>query len=172
MKPNSKGSGFREPGKDQITHRLGLEKEYVHDTYKWRGKLPEPTVCPECGAIFQKGRWTWGTRPPDAHETTCPACHRIRDAYPAGILSLEGPVFEAHKEEVFNLARHQEAKAKGEHPLSRIIAIKEEGAGAEILTTDTHLPRQIGEALRHAYHGELDFNYGDDSRLVRIHWKA
>lgn len=172
MKPKDKGSGFREPGRDQVTHRLGLEREYIHDTYKLKGKLPEPTVCPECGAIFEKGRWSWGTRPPDAHEKSCPACNRIRDEYPAGILHLGGPIFKTHKEEILSLVRRQEAKAKKEHPLSRIISTSEDGTGAVILTTDAHLPRQIGEALRHAYHGTLDFNYGQDSRLVRMKWEG
>lgn len=40
MKPKAKGSGFREPRRDRITHWLGLQKEYLHDTYKSRGKRP------------------------------------------------------------------------------------------------------------------------------------
>ena len=35
-------------------------QEYQHDTYKLRGKLKEPTICTECGALSHKGRWTWG----------------------------------------------------------------------------------------------------------------
>ena len=172
MKPKTKGAGSREPRRDQITHRLGLEKEYIHDTYKSRGKLPEPTVCPQCAAVFHKGRWTWAARPAKAHEETCPACHRIHDDYPAGILSLRGPFLEAHKEEVLSVARKQEEKAKREHPLCRIIKIEENKEGVVVTTTDTHLPRRIGEALWHAYHGELDLHYGQDSRLIRMTWKA
>ncbi|HZR45536.1 MAG TPA: hypothetical protein VFA47_02435 [Candidatus Manganitrophaceae bacterium] len=52
MKPKAKGSGFHEPRRDRITHWLGLQKEYLHDTYKSRGKRPEPTVCPQCRAVF------------------------------------------------------------------------------------------------------------------------
>ena len=166
------GIGIRKPQKNQITHWIGLQKEYLHDTYKLRGKLPEPTVCPECGAIFRKGRWTWGVRPADAHEETCPACHRIRDHYPAGMLHLSGPFFTDHKEEVLRLVRHQETEAKREHPLCRIIAIAEDEYGTVVTTTDMHLPRRIGEALWHAYHGDLDLHYGQDPRLIRMTWKA
>ena len=39
-----------------------------------------------------------------------------------------------------------------------------------ITTTDTHLPRRIGEALSHAYHGTLDLQYADEDQLIRVNW--
>ena len=73
MKRKSKGTAYREPRRDQALHWLGLLKEYVHDTYKSRGKLPEPTLCPRCGAVYRRGKWTWAPRPARAHQTICPA---------------------------------------------------------------------------------------------------
>jgi NMD protein affecting ribosome stability and mRNA decay len=171
MKLKSKGKGSREPRKDQVVHRLGFQKEYLHDTYKLRGKLPEPTLCPRCGAVFHKGRWTWAPRPARAHEEVCPACHRIADKYPAGMLHLSGSFLQTHREEVLGVVRHQEAQAKKEHPLCRLIGIEETDDGIEVMTTDTHLPRRIGEALWHAYHGELNLHYAEDARLLRMSWK-
>ncbi|MFQ5932201.1 MAG: hypothetical protein ACE5MM_07320, partial [Nitrospiraceae bacterium] len=62
------------------------------------------------------------------------------------------------------------ARAKGEHPLSRIITIEEQDGTTVIATTDTHLPRRIGEALHHAYHGELSFHYNEDEDFIRVRW--
>ncbi len=171
MKPKSKGRGVREPQREQAVHGFGLSKEYVHDTYKCRGKLPEPTACPRCGAVFHKGRWTWAPRPDGAHEEVCPACHRVEDKYPAGMVHLSGPFLKTHRDEVLHAVRHQEEEAKREHPLSRIIGIEESEEGVVISTTDTHLPGRIGEALRHAYHGELEHHYAEDARLLRMSWK-
>ena len=42
--------------------------------------------------------------------------------------------------------------------------------GLVVSTTDSHLPRQIGEALKHAYHGELDIHYGEGEDSVRVNW--
>ena len=43
-----------------------------------RLKLPEPTICPRCGAVYHEGRWQWMAHPPeDAHDETCQACHRV-----------------------------------------------------------------------------------------------
>ena len=68
-----------------------LIKERIHDPYLSREKLPEPTVCPECRAVFTEGRWQWQSSvAEDANETLCPACRRIREKVPAGILTLSG----------------------------------------------------------------------------------
>ena len=163
--------GVRTPSKEPKLHWLGLQREFVHDTYKLRKKLPEPTVCNRCGAVFHKGHWSWAVRPARAHESICPACHRLADNYPAGILQMSGPFLKTHREELLNAIRHQEREAKREHPLSRLIGVKDTKAGLVVTTTDMHLPRRIGEALWHAYHGELKLHYADDARLLRVTWK-
>jgi NMD protein affecting ribosome stability and mRNA decay len=147
-----------------------LVQEYQHDTYKLPGKLKEPTVCPECGAVFHKGRWTWGPAPSEAEQTTCPACHRIRDKYPKGLLTLKGSFIDEQHEQVMGVAHNTETKEKKEHPLSRIMAIERRPEGLVISTTDTHLPRRIGEGLKHAYQGELELHYDQDEEFVRVIW--
>lgn len=146
--------------------------EHVHDPYKTRLKLSEPTVCPECGAVYHEGRWRWLSYAPpaDAHRETCQACHRIRDEYPAGWVVLSGNFVAAHREEIVRLVRHQETQEKAEHPLHRIMGIGADNGGLLITTTDIHLPRRIGEALRHAYHGELEFHYDREAYSLRVHW--
>ena len=144
---------------------------HVDDSYKSRGKLPEPTVCPQCGAVFHKGKWQWLPRPEAAHSETCPACHRIHDNAPAGYVRLDGDFFAQHREEIINLARQVEQREKAEHPLQRIMNIADEAGGALVTTTDNHLARGIGEAVGHAYQGELDYQYNTDENLLRVHWK-
>ncbi len=145
-------------------------QESVHDAYRSRGKLPEPTVCPQCGAVFHKGHWTWAERPADAHQEMCPACRQIRDRFPGGSVTLSGPFLGAHREEILNVARNEEAAAKAEHSLRRIMSIEEHPDRVVIATTDTHLPRRIGEALRSAYDGTLDLQYADEDRFIRVSW--
>lgn len=165
MKNRLKGRGFREPRRDRI------HQGEIGDVYQKRTKPSEPTVCPRCGALFHKGRWTWGSRPAQAHEEFCPACRRIEDRSPAGFLHLSGAFIDARKEEILNVARNEEREEKTEHPLSRIIDIQAQKDGIVITTTDTHLPRRIGAALKRAYHGELDFQYAADQNLIRATWR-
>ena len=154
----------RQPRRDRLI------REHVHDPYKTRLKLPEPTVCPQCGAVFHEGRWQWAPRPDDAHEQLCQACHRTNDRYPAGELTLAGTFIARHRDELIHLARHQEEQEKGEHPLHRIMDIEQADDALVIRTTDIHLPRRIGEALRHAYHGELEFHYDQETYFIRVRW--
>jgi NMD protein affecting ribosome stability and mRNA decay len=166
MTDSSREAPFEKSQRDRT-----VQEEYEHDAYKSSGKLPEPTVCPKCKALFHKGRWTWQPPPGEAHQEMCPACHRIHDKYPAGYLTLSGPFLKEHKDEVLSLARNEEARAKAEHPLRRIMTIEENKEGILICTTDTHLPRRIGEAIKHAFHGELHFRYAEDEKLLRVAWK-
>jgi hypothetical protein len=39
-----------------------------------------------------------------------------------------------------------------------------------ITTTDSHLARGIGEAVRRAYQGKLTIQYGPDENLARVTW--
>jgi hypothetical protein len=136
-----------------------------------KSKLPEPTVCPHCQAVYHEGRWTWIPRPAAAHEEICPACHRIRDHYPAGYLTLSGNYLQEHKTDIINLAHNEEAAEKGEHALHRIMAVEEHDDQVIVTTTDIHLPRRIGEALHRAHRGDLDFHYEDEGNLLRVHWR-
>jgi len=145
--------------------------EREHDAYKQPLKLSEPTVCPDCGAVYHTGRWQWLPRPAQASEVVCPACHRTRDRFPAGYVNLEGDFLQIHRDEILGLLSHHEARARNEHPMERIIAIEDEPKRITITTTDIHLARDLGQALRDAYQGDLTLRYSPDEYLLRVHWK-
>ncbi|WP_321397222.1 BCAM0308 family protein [Emcibacter sp.] len=153
--------------------RNRLMKEEIHDPYLKRSKPAEPTVCPECGAAFSKGRWQWVTEAPkDAHEEMCPACQRIRDKAPAGFLTLSGEFLSGHRDEIMHLVHHKVEQEKKEHPFKRLMAVEEQEDGATVLTfTDVHLPRGVGEAIEHAYKGSLDIKSPKDAEIVRVYWE-
>jgi hypothetical protein len=120
--------------------------------------------------MYRAGRWMWGAPPVDAHRERCPACQRIRDDQPAGILTLSGAFLREHQEELLGLARNVEEREKGEHALKRIMAVREEKEAIVVTTTDPGLARNIGDALRDAYEGELDYQYTDEGHLLRVTW--
>jgi hypothetical protein len=101
----------------------------------------------------------------------CPACQRINDKVPAGFFTLSGAFFQKHKKEILNLVHNTEAKEKAEHPLERIMDIEKQERGVLITFTGAHLTRGVGEAIHHAYKGELDFHYNDEDKIIRVSWK-
>lgn len=155
------------PGRRIAGH---AQEDHVIDPYQRQWKPHEPTVCADCRAVFHMGRWTWDSAPAGAVQALCPACHRIKDEYPAGIVTLAGSFLVKHREEILHLARHQEELEKQEHPLNRIMGIQDQADGIEIATTDIHLPRRIGEAVHNAYRGELDFHYEAERYFLRVRW--
>jgi len=157
-------------GYKRISRHDELFEERVHDAYKAKGKLHEPSACSQCGAVFHQGRWQWLEAPADAHRTICPACHRIHDDFPAGFLTLKGEFMRTHHDEIMNLVRNHEKHERAEHPLKRIMAVEEKAGTTLVTTTDIHLARGIGEALHHAYQGELEYHYNPEQNLLRVNW--
>ncbi len=148
-----------------------LIREHVHDPYRLRVKLTEPTLCPRCGALFHEGRWLWPEhRPSGAEEEICPACRRIADDCPAGILIIEGLFAEEHREEIRGLLRNEADAEARDHPMNRVMAIATHDGGMTVTTTDIHLARRLGEALHSAYHGDLSLHYEKGEYLLRVRW--
>jgi len=105
----------------------------------------------------------------------CPACERIQDRAPSGVLLLTGEIVVKHRDQVLGLARNEEARLKAEHPLARIITIEDQTdapTGVVITTTDPHLARRIGEALHHAYRGTFSCRYEEQEDLLRANWES
>ncbi|MDH3975369.1 MAG: BCAM0308 family protein [Deltaproteobacteria bacterium] len=162
--PGSKGGFQKEQRSDRLIH------EHVHDPYRTRKKIREPAFCSQCSAVYSGGRWQWRDKPVDSHKEICPACNRINDKCPAGIITIKGEFLADHKEELIGLVKNEEKLEKGEHPLHRIIEMSGEGTSLEVTTTDIHLPRRIGEALHNAYKGKLDFHYEEETYFIRVGW--
>jgi len=134
-------------------------------------KPAESTRCPRCGATVHKGRWTWQSQTDDGAESLCPACERIVNNDPGGQVALMGPFIVKHHDELVHLIHNIEEREKAEHPLKRLISIEREADTVLVRTTDDHLARTIGEALKSAYEGELDYDFVESGNLFRVAWK-
>jgi hypothetical protein len=146
-------------------------QEFEHDPYHSDLKPPEPAQCPVCRAVFHEGRWQWIEAPAGAHGVECPACRRTRDHLPAGHLTLSGPFFTAHQDEIMHVVHHHERREKAAHPMERIMTVTPEKDGVVITFTEAHLARGAGEAVHHAYQGELDFHYVEEDPTLRVTWR-
>ena len=145
-----------------------FRREENHDPTKADRKLPDPTVCPDCGATYLNGRWSWEEAPAEAARHRCSACERTRTNYPAGHVTVRGRFAREHRDEILRTARNTEAREKAEHPVNRIMHTTEDEDQLVIQTTDLHLAPAIGKALQHAFHGKLRIDYEED--IVRVDW--
>lgn len=166
MSRHSKATAFRPVRHD----RLLDERNY--DAYRNDLKYAEPTVCPQCHAVFRDGRWQWTEAPPPlAQATRCPACRRIDEKFPVGFVHLTGDYFMRHRDELLQLVNNEAKKEQNLHPLERIMGVADEDEGVLVTTTGFHLARRLGEALHSAHQGTLDLNYDDAEDLMRVFWR-
>jgi hypothetical protein len=154
-----------------LERRDRLIQERRHDPYEARRKPREPSACPTCHAVFHDGRWQWSRPAADARNLVCPACQRTAEQMPAGILRLSGDFHLAHRVEILGLIRGVEKREAKEHPLKRIMQVSECGEELEVTTCEAGLARSLGDAIHHAYKGELDYHYPDGGDVLRVHWK-
>jgi len=147
-----------------------LIKEKRHDAYQEREKLPEPSMCSGCKALFVNGRWTWNTTETDTHVALCPACKRIADKYPAGTIEIKGEFYKQHRLQITNLIHNIEKQEKDERPLERIMTVTDQEGETVVTTTGVHLARRIGEALARSYQGDFSFQYGEGDKNIRVQW--
>jgi hypothetical protein len=170
-KPPKKEKAGQRGGRRQPTRLEKKTDPYRHRNKHVETKLAEPTVCSGCKAIYHEGRWLWGdVADPTGHPTLCPACERIRDKQPAGEVRISGEFALAHRDEILARARHVEQREKAEHPLQRIIEVRDDRDEIVVTTTDVHVAHAIGAALHAAFKGELQAPWAEKGELLRVRW--
>jgi hypothetical protein len=142
------------------------------DVYRSKEGVSGAAYC-ECGAVFSNKRWhvtECGAQPHGEQRVVCPACRRVADHNPAGIVTLKGSFFATHGEEIDNLIKNTAEAAVRKNPLGRVMDISREKEGVTITTTDARLAQKIGREVFKSHGGDLQFTWSHDVGPVRISW--
>jgi NMD protein affecting ribosome stability and mRNA decay len=158
--------------------RVRRNLQQYGDPYLPKVNPGETAICTTCHAIFRRRHWFFDENEYDrlagqaqTRQAVCPACHKIRDKYFEGeVTLLPSPFLNEHKEEILNLIRNEEERAKGFNPLERIISINEEDGKIIVLTTDEKLSQRIGRELKKAYQGTTRYRWSEDTKCARVSW--
>lgn len=158
------------------THRKKMDTS--GDPYIVKTRNNHMAVCKKCHTVYYKKRWYIDE---DLYEkkllmkkterVVCPACRKIKDNFPGGIVKLRGAFLKAHKDEIINLIRNEEERARGFNPLERIIKIIDVNNELEITTTNEKLAQRIGKSLHKAYQGKIEYKWSNDTKLLRANWE-
>jgi hypothetical protein len=159
---------FEEPGK---------RNERSTNVYLPKKGMKEAAVCGRCGLVYQNKSWsmdeTEARRLRDdsgVRRGTCPACRRMEDNIPAGIVSFSGDYFLKHELEILDIIKNEESKARNKNPLGRIMEIAQEGNILIVTTTEEKLAQKLGKEVYRAHKGELRYQWAHDEKLVRVSW--
>lgn len=154
------------------TKEKGQRTPRSMDIYQEKGGVKGTAYC-ECGVVFRNKRWQSGEnedKSPGGQSLVCPACRRIADRVPAGIVALRGDFYAAHEAEIDNLIKNTEQAAVTKNPLGRVMETSREQGGVTITTTDGRLAQKIGREVYKSHGGELHFNWSQAEDLVRVSW--
>jgi NMD protein affecting ribosome stability and mRNA decay len=148
------------------------------DPYLADAGLKEPAVCQTCQAVYRQKRWQLDptltarlAHDPAAHWVTCPACLKIAEHYPEGILTLRGSYLWNHEEQIRNILDNAVARIASRNPLERVMRIQRIGDELIIETTDNKLAEQLGRALQKAHSGELQIDWQGTPVVCRARWE-
>ena len=158
------------------THRKAMDTS--GDPYIVKTRNNVMAVCTKCHTVYFKKRWYIDE---DLYQkkilmkkiekVLCPACRKIKDNFPGGIVRLRGAFLNDHKDEIINLIRNEEERARGFNPLERIIKINDVDDGLEVTTTNEKLAQRIGKSLHKAYQGKVVYKWSNDTKLLRADWE-
>jgi NMD protein affecting ribosome stability and mRNA decay len=154
------------------------KKTSTSDPYLPRGASQKISVCEGCHSVYKSKRWyadpdiyDAALKIPDTSTMVCPACMKIRDNFPGGIVTLKGDYVLSHKQDLMNLIKNEEARAHGFNPLERLMSVKENGKGSIVIsTTNEKLAQRLGRAIKKAFHGEVTYRWSHDNKLARVDW--
>ena len=171
-------TGTNVGGREGRSHFEDFRGGNLPDPYISSKGLPEPTICPICSAVYHKKRWTFDSKllaeakkNKNVTYNKCPADRKIEDRYAMGKVLLSGSFIMEHMDELMNIIKSEERRAKENNPLDRLIFVEKRNGGIYAETTSDALAMRIGHHLKQAYKGgEENFKFRRGDKFVEIDW--
>lgn len=167
----------REVRKFGINDKRGRVRTRI-DPYLPEAGLKEPAVCQGCQAVYRHKRWQLdpalaasGGGGTEFTWVTCPACQKVAERYPEGILTLRGSYLWNHEQEIRNILDNAVTRFSSRNPLERIIGMQRSDDALVIETTDNKLAEQLGRLLQKAHSGELQIDWQGTPVVCRVQWE-
>ena len=161
----------------QSEHVTRRKVEVYKDPYIPDMKPGGVAQCRECRSVYAGQRWELESQAAQdlakaecVSDTLCPACQKIRDRMPGGIVNLSGEFLGRHEEEIVNLLHHENNQAMHINPLERIMDIEHSDGNLLIYTTNEKLAQKLGRAVHKAYSGTVEYKWSKGTKLARVNW--
>lgn len=153
--------------------------EHLRDPYILPNAFSENNICPVCNAVYHKKHWSFdpslvheARKDKNAKADKCPACRKVEDKYAMGKVFLSGSFINEHVDELINIIKSEERRAKENNPLDRLILIEKRDGNIYAETTSDALAMRIGHHLKESYKGgDENFKFRRGDKFVEVHWQ-
>jgi hypothetical protein len=136
------------------------------------GRLAEPSVCEQCGAVFARRLWrrraVSGALLDRATWTVCPACRQSRAEQYCGRVIVRGGFASTHQTAILERIRNAAMHAARTQPQRRVISAERVGDALEVLTTSQKLAHRIVRELKKSFRGRASYRWSDDGSLFAV----
>jgi hypothetical protein len=151
--------------------RRGTRSAKTQPVEARRGRLPEPSMCERCGAVFSRRVWRRGrvaspARLARVRWTVCPACEQVSRQEYYGRVLVRGAFARANEALVRRRIENVAARAAHTQPERRIVSIERDGDALEVLTTSQKLAHRIVRELKKLFGGRASYTWTDDRALL------
>lgn len=154
------------------------EKYRIEDPYMLHGCGTESLYCPVCKSVYYDKHWAQDEKAykkalknKNVKAIKCPACLKIEDHYAMGILKLQGSFLKDHRADILSTIKSEAKNALARNPLDRIIEIDEKKKNITISTTTEKLALKLGRKVNKAYKGNLQYQFAQKEKVVRLNWE-
>ncbi|MBN1695522.1 ATPase [candidate division WOR-3 bacterium] len=160
------------------THKRRGGDAVLKDPYLREVNYKEPNICPSCKAVYHNKRWQFDDKlehkiklESNYGRKKCPACRKIHDNYPMGLVFISGDFIGQHNKEILSTVKSEEKRAIGKNPLERIMVIEKTDANQYVIktTTDT-LAQRIGKILNNSYKGKIEYKFSEGQKILQVFW--
>jgi hypothetical protein len=152
-------------------NRKGTRSEKVRAAEARRGRLPEPSACERCGAVFRRRVWRRGERVSHAELAracwvVCPACEQASREEYFGRVLIRGAYAAAREAVIRRRIENVATRAGFTQPEQRIVSVERRGPVLEVLTTSQQLAHRIVHELKKLFRGRASYTWSDDGSLL------
>jgi hypothetical protein len=138
-------------------------------------RLPEPSACERCGAIFSHR--VWRRLPTSSHDrlagarwTVCPACKQVDAQSGFGRIRIRGDAARAQEPLIRRRIANVAERAAASQPERRIVSCEWDGDDLEVLTTSQKLAHRVVHELKKLLGGKPIYRWSDD-RSLSVTWE-
>lgn len=130
--------------------------------------------CARCRKIYFKNKWIkdsvtdiYTVRTELAY---CDTCLKKTDHDFIGSVEIYDKKLKERKKAIIDLAKNVEVSLENRQPFENIIEITEENNILYIFVNTTHLAADIARALRHEWHGSVQYEWFERNQFLRAKW--
>lgn len=143
---------------------------------KMTRRLPQPTVCERCGAVFTRRTWRWAHGVSHAllaraAWSVCPACQQVRRGLYFGRVVIRGAYAAAHEDAVRRRIANVASRAAFTQPQRRVVSAGRSGTVFEVLTTSQKLAHRIVHELKKTFRGRVSYAWSDRDGGLFATWE-